>query len=773
MSLGYAKKQLIEVWLGKVMTSFFVRRTWCVGFFLYIVLSIAHTSAALLQENIEESHECMMRALNNNCATFKYLIESLLEDIRSGTVAVADKVQVIKRLQYVHEELTRVIEQQLSIADNEQLASFITHVNNLAQNICLGMRTTFGPWPELSMPTRVQAINSEKQLKQACGQLSGLVKHMQCESTYVGLHGMRRSYRMMCNGLSRVYITPKFIAKSAVAAAFVIGLWGIFHLPARSSVDGQPLNDDGSIMSIEHRSGMTRLLDLVNKLEGNIRPFVTITPVAAWFLAHSFQHELVRTKNWFMRVARAVHCYLKGDRQPIDNQKTYPTRGFEDVRGNEFNKREALKSIEFIVDYERFKQKNISFQRGILLWGKTRTGKTFFAEKMCGEINKRRKARRLRPCPFIQVDAGKMRELARWGNGLAGYIEWAREEAPCVLFIDELHNLLKDDRKVLTELLTGMSGVFQGAQEKPVLIIAATNQPDMLDAALRQKGRFGIELLFNYPHFNERKHHLSDAFSKMFLNLSDIELDAIAHETDGRSYEDLNELIAYMKQEAHINKKPYSRQLFQAAIDHVIRHIQVGSAPLDEQTKKIAAVHHASTLVACAHLSPNKVLVKATLLPVQVGNDQSRTLQQGGVFGYQTTDSGLVQDSRVLACLCKELLAGHVGEKLFFGSTAYSYTHDEHMALQLCKQLNSHGLMTKSMSPKTADSLIRAALECKEQYEQEVLQLLTRERVLIEHIADALVEHETLTGDQITQLLHCPFRTQTAQTCVNDPLPAH
>ncbi len=703
------------------------------------------------QPSVDEQREKLAQILTDDCASMKYTIESLLEDLRMGNVVLANRRHAQEQLQVLHTHLAHIPEQRY-VTNNEQLMDLCQEADAIAQALEQGIVRSFDGWQATIAPTRESGLLSTQQMLQKSFLCHARVAKIQRDSMYVGVPWFKRSYRMACDGFSRMHMSHQLLKKCVIAATFFAACWYVYHLPNRS-MDGVPLDGNGQIIPLENRTMVVRSLDMLYKLDDNIKPLVGIAPMAGWFLLHSFQRELVQGKNWLMRKLQTIHCHLRGLRPPADMHKTYPTRGFEDVRGNEHNKCEATKLIEFIVDYERFKQKNIPFQRGVLLWGKTRTGKTFFAEKICGEINKRRRIRHLPPCPFIQVDAGKMRELERWGNGLAGYIEWAREEAPCVLFIDELHNLLKDDRKVLTELLTGMSGIFQGAHEKPVLIIAATNQPEVLDAALRQKGRFGIELMFEYPHFIERKSHVADELTKMFLTLDERELAAIAHETDGRSYEDLNELVAYMKQEANIHKKPFSKELLQDGLDHVIRRIQISHHELDARTRHIAAIHHASTIVACARLSPHKVLVKATLLPVQILTDQERMLQQGGIFWYGTSDQGLVHDPHALRAQCQEFLAGHAGEKLLLGSSAYTYTHDVQSALALCKQMSFQGMSTQQVTAKAAHGLLEAALAFKDQCEQDVVQLLDKERVRVQRIAQALEQKISLDASEIAQLL--------------------
>ncbi len=708
-----------------------------------IVLSAENAVPVCVQANNDQI-EFLMSSVRKQFGLLKYTLESFIDDITSGTITLKNGKKVIEEVQKLRELVETVLNDNYLTPDLTTIATLEQTLRLIIDNLSAGISNGFVDWQAHIPQTRsapnaipgeiIQTfVANEQQLNVTGTQLQTL-----------GLGKMRRAYRAFNHFIERHPATKTITKYSAVAAGLaLIFLWYIKspHL----NEQGYAVDPKGSFLEKKDLAWYTYVAQFINSMPMNK------LGVIPWLVFGEQIRQTITTGIEKTGTAlHAIHCRMLGVKVPSDVHMEYPTRGFEDIRGNMNNKREAMKIIEYVANYERFAQKNIAFQRGVLLLGKTRSGKTFFAEKVCGEINKRRKGLGLPPCPFIQVDAGNMRAL-RNNIGLSAYLYLAREKAPCVLFIDEIHNLLQNDKNVLNELLTGMSGAFNDA-EKPVIIIAATNQPEKLDNALRQKGRFGIELTFDYPHFQDRKEHLKAVLQSALLKIDDQYLTALAHETDSYSFEDLNEMIAHIKQEANIDKKPVTIQLLEEALDKVIRKIQEPDAPLNAQVKKIAAVHIASQLVATARLS-DKIITKATLLPVQIRTNNEIATQQGSVFSYTIHDNGHWFDPEMLVVHCKELLAGHAGEQMIYGASAYSYKAEAEEALTICKQLSFQGLGKNQLSNKLHDKLLSRALDLKMQYEVAVKELLTREKEAVLAIAGVLEEKITLSQSEITALL--------------------
>jgi ATP-dependent Zn protease len=700
------------------------------------------------------------------------MLESLIEDINHHTVHTINDTETLEELKILNNHVSQTLEQKIITIDEQTLTQRAQILTAATNNFQAGITCSFAHWHAQVQPTRSITAKTCTELAAQQQELAQQLTLMQHKLQYVGLNPFRTLYRASCNGLAKLSITPATAQKCALGVVLASWLYLTHNLPKRDQNRVLKYRD-GTVADLNKLSWFLYTIDWLDETWGiDLTPSKRNVPIALLLGEYAFKNELIRSWDWFCKKGNAAHYYLKGKQPPPDVTLSYPTRGFEDMRGNEHNKQEAGKIIEYLSDHERFTQKNIAFQHGILLLGNTRTGKTFFAEKFCGEINKRRKALGLPACPFIQVDAGKLYTFEGWEKGLRGFIDCARQQAPSVLFIDELHHLIKNDQKSLTELLTGMSGAFQDSYDRPIIIIAATNHAEAVDQALRQKGRFGIELTFDYPHCAERKEHIRAQLGDTMLTIPEEQLDALAHETDGHSFDDLSELIAHMKQEINIHKKPISPALLQDALDKTIRKIKTPECVLDPETKNIAAIHHAGHAVAVALLSPEKVLTKLTLLPVSIvpadkpaAPTQTResscnmrstnepTTRCGGLFHYVSHDRSTVIHPSQLIADCKELLAGHVSEILVCGASAYTFTHETESALTICKQLTFKGLTLENLPKKIAGELMSEALALKNRYEQDVTALLTPHTELIKKIAHELAEHESLTQEELATLL--------------------
>lgn len=717
-------------------------------FLNYINVTISAPAAKKIAA-ITDPYESLLLASTRQLEKMNYLIESVMEDIRIGSVHLTDKTYTSAQLGLLHRHIGALLQTKHLRSDNSTIADNIAVLQQLIENIQAGIDCNFNEWQAI-IP--LKRANNEKTFEELQCDLNECVKqaeHLAKQLQQVGLNRFRKTYRLLLRTIER-HQTASTCLGSALSACVICSLiWCAYrHVPYLDR-DGKPILDaQNNPLRFKDMPRSVQLSELM-RISGLI-PQLTLIPWVLW--SESIQEKMGHMRNAVFKKCLQLHYYIKGSPMPNDIRKTYPTSGFEDVRGQYFNKREALKLIQCTADYERFAQKNIAFQRGLLLLGKTRSGKTFFAEKLCGELNKLRLNLGLPPCPFIQVDAGSMRTLSRFGNGLSAYIEFARNEAPCVLFIDELHSFLRNDPKMLTELLTGMNGAFNN-NEKPVIIIAATNHPEDLDLALRQKGRFGTELTFEYPYFNERKEHILALLKTAFLELDDAHLNTLAHETEGCSYEDLNDLIAYVKQEATINKTPINPELLEQALDAIIRKIKTPEAPLNPDAKAIAAIHHASTIVAIARLNPHKTISKATLLPVEIRVNNIIKTQLGAVFCYNAYDDDGIIPPAIQITHCKELLAGHAGEKLFYGASAYAFREENEAALEICKQLTGQGISYQKLSSQLQDDFTTAAIKQKNKFEHETRTLLAREKNTIARIAQELTKHLTLNKEQIAALL--------------------
>lgn len=729
----------------------------------------AAAAAKTVEQRPDDVREATLRTTLDQLGTLEFLVQGLYTDVHGGIARVPNKIVTEKDLADLAERIRQIMNKPYLRLEDHELCDLVGQVVLITQNVSHGIETSFSNWNP-NITTRSSRIElSLQDMKDITKLNEAELKKLQNQAPYVGIGASRWLYRRTCNGLSKLGLSWDNTGKM-LRWSTALMLIAYFAYPEETKrrvpvlfttlekVWDKFCFKHIKVTQVRDPNGQNR--DLPEKAYiknpftgGELNPtFGVLTTLGA--LGPLLVKDLATWGKDIAKKVKNAHYGLKGLPVPPDDERI-PTSGFEDVIGNEEILRELNKYVELYVDPDRFVRKKIDFQHGVLFLGPTRSGKTYLAEKFCGEINKRLKELgRTERCKFWTLDAARIKAEERAGWSLLDIIEYVRsKEAPCILFIDEIHTILDGDKERLNQLLVGMSGVFKNPQDKPLLIIAATNQANKIDIALRQNGRFGTEFTLSYPSFNERRQFLQKALKESFITLDNDQLNALAHETEGHSFEDLRHLIQYMQQEANIHRKPITTALFDEALDKVIRRMKDGG-PLSAGIKEVVATHQASTIVATKLLEPTRTITKATIVPVELINGTDRPMQQGAVFSYGQNDDANVKHPRALEIACKRFLAGHAGEIVLFGSSAYSYPYETERAFTMCKQLCSGGLRESAISQSSSaiDQLVRDANERKQRYERAVMELLAPHKAAIQEIAKELAEKETLTGTEIEQL---------------------
>ncbi len=268
-------------------------------------------------------------------------------------------------------------------------------------------------------------------------------------------------------------------------------------------------------------------------------------------------------------------------------------------------------------DPERFDRAKLTPEKGYLLTGPTRTGKSYLAEALAGEIKEMFKRTNKNPDDFNFFTLSASFILA---EGIDVLIERAKKYAPCIIFVDEIDLLCLQraggNAVELSKFLTSMSGFLESDPEKVVIMIAATNRPQNLDTALRQRGRFGKELRFDYPGFNDRKELFTRRIGAL-ANVNAFDIDKLARETEGKSYEDINALVRAAFQKGIINGEVLNQEALEKCLDEEVRNIIPSSntEPSAPEQELIAAHQKAGQALAVMLLDGKEKLAKVTIKP--------------------------------------------------------------------------------------------------------------------------------------------------------------
>ena len=443
---------------------------------------------------------------------------------------------------------------------------------------------------------------------------------------------------------------------------------------------------------------------------------------------------------------------------------------FDDVAGIDEAKAELEEIVDFLRDPQKFQRLGGKIPKGVLLVGPPGTGKTLLARSIAGEAN----------VPFFTISGSDFVEMfvGVGASRVRDMFEQGKKNAPCIIFIDEIDAVGRhrgaglgggnDEREqTLNQMLVEMDG-FES--NEGVIIIAATNRPDVLDPALLRPGRFDRQVVVPNPDVNGREKILRVHMRKVPL-ASDVDPKVIARGTPGFSGADLANLVneaALLA--ARTGRRTVGMAEFEAAKDKVLMGAERRSLVMSEAEKRMTAYHEAGHALVAMHEPECDPVHKATIIP------RGRAL--GLVMSLPEGDRYSKHKSKLKAELAMAM-GGRVAEELIFGSDKVSNgaSGDIKMATNQARMMvtewgmsdvigmiaygdNSQEVFlghsvtqTKNLSEATAqkiDSEIRSIIDTAYGRAKTILSEHMDELHLL---AKGLLEHETLSGDEIKQVI--------------------
>ena len=442
---------------------------------------------------------------------------------------------------------------------------------------------------------------------------------------------------------------------------------------------------------------------------------------------------------------------------------------FDDVAGIEEAKQEVEEVVEFLKDPQRFQRLGGKIPKGCLLVGPPGTGKTLLARAIAGEAN----------VPFFTISGSDFVEMfvGVGASRVRDMFEQGKKNAPCIIFIDELDAVGRhrgaglgggnDEREqTLNQLLVEMDG-FESTEG--VILVAATNRPDVLDPALLRPGRFDRQVTVPNPDILGREKILKVHMEKVPL-APDVNSRTIARGTPGFSGADLANLVneaALLA--ARASKRVVTMVEFEAAKDKVLMGTERRSMVMTEKDKETTAVHEAGHAIITLHMPEADPLHKVTIIPrgralgVTMSLPERDVLSQskiwcvsrlaimfGGrvaeqlVYGEEHLNTGAGNDIQQATDMARRMVTEYgFSEKL--GPLRYSENEEE---IFLGRSVTQH----KNVSDSTAqliDSEIRALIDDAEKTAREVL---VRHRKELDNVTQGLLEYETLSGEEVLSL---------------------
>jgi len=441
---------------------------------------------------------------------------------------------------------------------------------------------------------------------------------------------------------------------------------------------------------------------------------------------------------------------------------------FDDVAGIEEAKEELQEVVTFLKQPEKFTAVGARIPKGVLLIGPPGTGKTLLAKAIAGEAG----------VPFFSISGSEFVEMfvGVGASRVRDLFKKAKDNAPCIIFIDEIDAVGRqrgagigggnDEREqTLNQLLTEMDG-FEG--NTGIIIIAATNRPDVLDTALLRPGRFDRQIMVDAPDIKGRLEILKVHARNKKLDKS-VSLDAIARRTPGFTGADLANLL---NEAAILTARRRKEAIALAEIDDAVDRVVAGmeGTPLvDSKSKRLIAYHEVGHALVGTLLKDHDPVQKVTLIP--------RGQAQGLTWFMPSDEQGLISRSQLKARIAGAL-GGRAAEEMIFGNAEVTtgagndLQQVTNMARQMVTRFGMSNLGPLSLESQTGEVFLGRDWMTRSEYSESIAaridgqvrtiveecyetakRMIRENRTVTDRLVDLLIEKETIDGNEFRQIV--------------------
>jgi len=496
-----------------------------------------------------------------------------------------------------------------------------------------------------------------------------------------------------------------------------------------------------------------------------MRIFIDLLP---WIIGFSIIMFLLRNMN-----GMGSRTFQFGKSRAKRYQDEGKKISFDDVAGQKDAKYELEEVVEFLKNPQKFTKMGARIPKGVLLVGMPGTGKTLMARSVAGEAGVA--FFHMSGSDFVEmfvgVGASRVRDLFDQG----------RKSAPCIIFIDELDAVGRtrgagyggghDEREqTLNQLLVEMDGFDS---KDGVIILAATNRPDVLDPALLRPGRFDRQVVVAMPDIKEREAILQIHAAKIPLD-KEIDLTRIARATPGMSGADIANLVNEAALFAARKDKPDVQMSdFEEARDKVLMGVARKTLVISDKERRMTALHEAGHAILHYYLKNADPLHKVTIIPRGRALAMALSLPEEDSY---SRSRGWLED-RIAICY-----GGWLAEKLFYDETTTGTKNDIQQATEMARNMVCEWGMAEELGPiaygqedepiflgkeiarhkdyseDTAKRIDRAIKEILDRALNNANKIIASRKADLEKLADALIARETLIDDEVRQILGLPAK---------------
>jgi len=507
-------------------------------------------------------------------------------------------------------------------------------------------------------------------------------------------------------------------------------------------------NTEAFITLVQQKVAEGNQIELIQKQKNGFTQFLTI---------------LINFFPTFIMIALFVMIYkmqgLGGEKGKVyeDTERKTKVR-FNDVAGLDEEKEELIEIVDFLKTPEKFTKMGAKIPRGVLLYGKPGTGKTLIAKAIAGEAN----------VPFISMSGSEFVEMfvGLGASRVRKLFEKARKLAPCIVFIDEIDAIgarrtgnsggESENNQTLNQLLVEMDGF---SSEETIIVLAATNRPEMLDKALLRPGRFDRQITIPAPDIRGRLEILK-IHSKDKKVSDDVNLESIAEDTAGFTGAELANILNEAAIIATINKH---EEIENDDIEEAVKKVTVGlekkERVISDKDKKLTAYHEAGHAVVGRYLPTQSNVKEVSIIPRGVA---------GGYTMYKSDEDKYYISKTEMQERLTALLGGRAAEKLVLNDISTGASNDIEVATNIARDMVTKYGMSDVLGP--------IDFKGKEPYEMQLFgenigdkigqevkllidtayeraqQLLIEHRDKLEIIAQTLLEREKINETEFNKI---------------------